>query len=477
MTTSSDKKTATAGRKARILVIDDKEQMCAVLKKFLVGEGYAVETAQSAEQALQIMARAPFDLVLSDVRMPGMSGQQLLDHLRARGDGVAVILMTAFGSIEAAVEALKRGAADYISKPFSMDDVLFKIKRALDERDLRQRVVDLERQVAAHRAARSGELIGNSAAMQRLREIIERVAPLPDTVLITGETGTGKELVARALHEARLRQLGTSERRPFVALDCSAIPESLIEAELFGYERGAFTGASQARPGLFETAAAGTLFLDEVETLTLAVQAKLLRVLQERSVRRLGGRRTLPVAARIIAATNIDLAEAVRQGHFRQDLFYRLAVIPIRVPPLRERREDIPLLIDHLLARRAAERRVPVAKLTPAARQLLLDYDYPGNVRELENIITYVTAFADGAAPLIDVADLPPQVAKRTDQAPATDAPNVPATLDQLERAHILRTLELVGGNQAQAARLLGIDRRTLYNKLRKWQQAERTER
>lgn len=213
-----------------------------------------------------------------------------------------------------------------------------------------------------------------------------------------------------------------------------------------------------------------------METLTLAVQAKLLRVLQERSVRRLGGRRTLPVAARIIAATNIDLAEAVRQGHFRQDLFYRLAVIPIRVPPLRERREDIPLLIDHLLARRAAERRVPVAKLTPAARQLLFDYDYPGNVRELENIITYVTAFADGAAPLIDVANLPPQVAKRADQAPATNAPNFPATLDQLERAHILRTLELVGGNQAQAARLLGIDRRTLYNKLRKWERNCRVE-
>lgn len=387
--------------------------------------------------------------------------------------------MTAFASIEAAVEALKRGAADYISKPFSMDDVLFKIKRALEERDLRRRVADLERQVAAHRAASGGEIIGNSAAMQRLREIIERVAPLPDTVLITGETGTGKELVARALHQARLRQLGPSERRPFVALDCSAIPESLIEAELFGYERGAFTGASQSRPGLFETAEAGTLFLDEVETLTPAVQAKLLRVLQERSVRRLGGRRTLPVAARIIAATNIDLAEAVRQGHFRQDLFYRLAVIPIHVPPLRERREDIPLLIDYMLARRAAERRTPVAQLTPQARQLLLDYNYPGNVRELENIITYVTAFAEatnGAAPLIDVENLPPQLvgAKRTATSLTNDAPEVPATLDQLERAHILRTLEMVGGNQARAARLLGIDRRTLYNKLRKWQKDER---
>lgn len=444
-----------------ILVVDDKEQMREVLRKFLAAEGYKVQTAASATEALTHIESTRFDLILSDIRMPGIDGVELLKRVRARDREAIVILMTAFGSIEAAINAIKLGAADYVSKPFEVEDVLLRIKRALKERGLRRRVAALEKQVAAHEVMQ--RIIGESALVKRLRQVIERIAPLDDTVLVTGETGTGKELVARALHAGSWRA-----KRPFVALDCSAIPESLIESELFGHERGTFTGATEAREGLFESASDGTLFLDEVESLSPPVQTKLLRVLQERVVRRIGGRRDVPFKARVVAATNTDLATEVERERFRRDLYYRLAVIPINVPPLRERREDIPEIIAHLLARRADERGTSLAQLTPEALRLLVAHPWPGNIRELENAIFYATALG---GPVIEIKDLPPTIA---DKSFTPDAPNdfAFAPLAEVERLYVLRTLEAVGGNQVKAAKMLGIDRRTLYSKLRQWDES-----
>src|SRR5215213_1126664 len=347
---------------ARLLIVDDKEQMRDVLQKFLAAEGYRIETAANGKEALEKISKENYNLILTDIKMPGMDGNELLTEILKRDAEAVVILMTAFGSIEAAVSAIKRGAADYISKPFQMDEVLLRISRALKERNLERRVADLEEKIARHDATR--KIIGSSAAIKRLRQIIERFAPLEDTVLITGETGTGKELVARALHEA-----GARKNKPFVALDCSSIPETLIESEFFGHEKGAFTGADRLRQGLFETAADGTLFLDEIESLSPAVQSKLLRVLQEKAFRRVGGRKDLRFSARILSATNQDLEKLIETGAFRRDLYYRFAVLPIIVPPLRERREDIPELVCFLLKNRGNGN----LKISNEAMQILIN--------------------------------------------------------------------------------------------------------
>ena len=439
---------------ATILVVDDKEAMREVLRKFLASENYQVSTAANAREALTLINQHNFDLILSDIKMPGMDGEELLDEILRQNQSANVILMTAFGSIETAVAAIKRGAVDYISKPFEMDEVLLRIGRALKEKILERRVADLESKIEQTRAW--SRIVGQSQPIERLRQIIERVAPLADTVLITGETGTGKELAARALHET-----GTRRERPFVALDCSSMPETLIESELFGHERGTFTGASEARAGLLETAGDGTLFLDEVETLTLAVQAKLLRVLSTKQFRRVGGRRDLNLAARVVAATNQDLPQLVKTGEFRQDLFYRLNVIPLEIPPLRARRDDIHEIASVLLARRARELKRQPFKLTHAALQTLVNHDWPGNVRELENAISYVTALGGET---IDHADLPASIGRALNPHSNDDQPQ---TLADLEKRHILQTLARTNNNRIQTAKLLGIDRRTLYNKLR----------
>jgi two-component system NtrC family response regulator len=446
---------------ASVLIVDDKPQMREVLQKILVAEGYAVETAAGADDALERIDHSAFDIVLTDLRMPGRDGFELLDHIRERAPEIIVILMTAFGSIDTAVEAIKRGAMDYVSKPFETNEVLLRIRRALQERGLIRRVAALERQVSSQEAARA--IIGNSGATERLRRVIQQVAPLDATVLITGETGTGKELVARALHESSPRA-----KRPFIALDCSALPESLVESELFGHERGAFTGAVEMRVGLFEAAEDGTLFLDEVDSLTLSVQAKLLRALQERVVRRLGGKRVVPVRARIVAAANRDLEAMIESGAFRQDLYFRLAAIPIVTPPLRERRDDVPQLIAHFMThlRRSGQ---PLPSFSPEAMERLLAHRWPGNVRELENAVHYILAFGQ---PRITPDDLPAAIANglRGGAGPTTaNRTFSPRSLADVEKEHILRTLSYAEGNQAQAAKLLGIDRRTLYAKLRTW--------
>jgi DNA-binding NtrC family response regulator len=443
---------------ASILVVDDKDQMREVLQKFLTAEGYKVGTAANAAEALGRLEAKSYDLVLSDIKMPGIDGNELLDRVRALDAKTIIILMTAFGSIEAAVSAIRRGAYDYISKPFEMSEIVLRIQRALGNRNLQQRVADLEKQVAEQRADR--KITGQSAAIKRLRQIIERIGPSDDTVLITGETGTGKELVARAIHQRSPRS-----NSPFVALDCSAIPESLIESELFGHEKGTFTGATESRAGLFESAGKGTFFLDEVNSLSPAVQAKFLRVLQERGVRRVGGREDIPVHARIVAATNHDLAAAIKDGRFRRDLYYRLAVIPLAVPPLREHRDDIPELILQLLEIRTRERGGEPPRVTPEAMRILISHDWPGNVRELENAISFATALGNT---VIGVEDLPPTISGKSFERVDTDD-YTPASIEEVVRRHILRTLESVGGNQVRAAKILGIDRRTLYSKLKLW--------
>jgi two-component system, NtrC family, response regulator PilR len=436
---------------ARLLIVDDKAQMREVLQKFLVAEGYAVETAESAEEALDKFTKGSFDLVLSDIRMPLMDGNELLEAiLKIKRDAV-VILMTAFGSIEAAVEAIKQGATDYISKPFQMEEVLLRISRALKEKKLEKRVADLEEQLSQKNSLE--KIVGSSQPMKKLRQIIERIAPLNETVLITGETGTGKELVARALHETSHRNA-----KPFVALDCSSIPETLIESELFGHEKGSFTGANETRKGLFEIAEDGTLFLDEIESLSLAVQTKLLRVLQERSFRRVGGRSDLRFSARVLSATNQDLEKLIETGAFRRDLYYRFAVLPINVPPLRERREDIPELVCFLLKNRGNGN----LKISNEAMQILINHDWQGNVRELENVISYISALGGEFAAAEDLPILSAKIKPKT-----LNQENLP--LAELEKNHILRVFESSGRNRVQTAKLLGIDRRTLYNKLRQF--------
>jgi len=391
--------TTRQNSRAKILIVDDKEQMRDVLRKFLAAEGYAVETAADGKDALRKFAESPFELVLSDIKMPAMDGAELLAEILKINPQAIVILMTAFGSIEAAVEAIRRGAADYVSKPFQMEDVLFRISRALKERRLEKRVAQLETQIKKQTAVQ--KIIGSSPPIKRLKQIIERIAPLDDTVLITGETGTGKELVARALHEASGR-VGKN----FIALDCSSIPETLIEAELFGHEKGTFTGATDTRVGLFELVADGTLFLDEVETLSLAVQAKLLRVLQEKVFRRVGGRVGIEFRARIVAASNRNLTQMIEAEKFRRDLFYRLNVLPIEIPPLRERCEDLSEIVAYLLAKRSRELKTAKFKITSEALEVLARHDWLGNVRELENVVSYVTALGGD---VIDAADLPAQ--------------------------------------------------------------------
>ena len=455
------KRTAEQNLRPKILIVDDKEPMRDVLRKFLVAEGYAVETAADGKAALKKFAENRFELVLSDIKMPAMDGAELLTEILKINPNAIVILMTAFGSIEAAVEAIRRGATDYVSKPFQMEDVLFRVARALKEKHLEKRVAELETQIKKQTAAQ--KIIGGSPAIKRLKQIIERIAPTADTILITGETGTGKELVARALHEASGRN-----QKNFVALDCSSIPETLIEAELFGHEKGTFTGATDTRAGLFETVADGTFFLDEVETLSLAVQAKLLRVLQEKVFRRVGGRAGIEFRARVIAASNQNLPEMIEAKKFRRDLFYRLNVLPVEIPPLRERREDLPEIVAYLLAKRSKELKTAKFKITPEALARLARHDWLGNVRELENVVSYVTALGGNS---IDAADLPVQFqSSRFKVQSSKSGGSVVQTLADIEKNHILQTLGSVNGNRVRAAKVLGIDRRTLYNKLRQYE-------
>lgn len=461
---------------SRVLVVDDEEPMRHMLELLLRRAGFEVRSAGDGEAALAIVGSEPVDVVLSDVRMPKLDGLALAERLSAEHPEVTLVMMSAFGTVELALEAMQRGAYDYISKPFKQDEVILTLRKA-EERlrlrrenaSLRARVAELEGQ---GRIEGFGRMLVHSAAMRQLAKTVRKVAKFETTVLVLGESGVGKELVSRALH-----QLGPRASGPFVAVNCGAIPEGLIESELFGHAKGAFTDASSDKPGLFEAAARGTLFLDEVGELPISTQVKLLRALQEREIRRVGENKDRAIDVRVVAATSRPLEQMVDDGEFRQDLYYRLAVMPLRIPPLRQRREDIPVLTEHFLTAINQRLGTHIAGLDAEALRIMLAYDWPGNVRELENTLEHAAVLAEGQ--LIGPDDLPERLRRR--RAQAADGPtevgfslyfgdddlSVKRAARRLERELILRALEQTGGNRTHAAKLLDLSHRALLYKIR----------
>ncbi len=442
----------------QILIVDDEPEMCSLLSDILKEEGYEVATAASGEKALGKMGENAFVVVITDLNMKGMPGMTLLKEIRRLHPDINVIIMTAFGSVETAIKAMKQGAYDYVMKPVKSDEIVLITEKAVREVQLRREVVSLRR--AVEKEFSFNQILGKSKPMQAVFELIRRITPSPSSVLITGESGTGKELVARAVHYNSPRAQG-----PFIPVNCAAIPENLLESEMFGHMKGSFTDAKSDRKGLFEEAQGGTLFLDEISELPLSLQAKLLRVLQEREIRRVGGTRSIPVDARVIAATNLDLAGEVKAKRFREDLYYRMNVIEVHMPALRERTEDIPLLVLHFVKKYAEPMKKSVAGLTEGALALLMDYNWPGNVRELENVIERGVTLT--RAEKIGSEDLPQAVRGDSgDRHMIEEAAEKTRTLAEVERAYILRVMEKTAGNKYQAAQVLGIDRKTLYRKL-----------
>jgi DNA-binding NtrC family response regulator len=442
----------------RILVVDDEEQMRDLLVKVLERKGYQVSVCGNGVDALAFLEREPADLVVTDVRMPGLSGMEALRAIKELNPDIVVIIMTAFGSIDQAVQAVKDGAYDYINKPFKIDEMLLTIEKALEERRLRHEVSTLRQELRTRYHFEN--LIGKSRAMQEIFGLIEQVAGSRSTVMVYGKSGTGKELVAKAIHYNSPRSA-----RAFVAVNCAAIPAELLESELFGHEKGSFTGAIATKVGKFELATGGSLFLDEVGSMRLDLQAKILRALQEREVERVGGTRTIKIDVRVIAATNRDLKKAVEEGTFREDLYYRLNVVPITLPDLKDRQEDIPLLANHFVQKFAQESNPAIREISKEAMAVLMSHAWPGNVRELENVIERAVTLGHGPAVLS--ADLPPHLAGGAN--PLERALTKDATLEDLERDYIAMILQRTKGHQIRAATILGIDRRTLYRKIRRY--------
>ncbi len=442
---------------ATLLVADDDPGLRESLERTLTREGYRVVLASDGRAALERVQAGGVDLIVTDLRMPGLTGLELLRAAKAIRPDVDVILLTAFGTVEEAVKAMKDGAYDFLTKPFRREQLLKLVDKALERRDLIEQNKALKKQLEDIRA--KGQMIGASPAFRRMLTLVEQIADSSATILIQGESGAGKELVARAIHERSGRRAG-----PFVAVNCAALPETLLESELFGYEKGAFTGAAGRKEGRFELAHGGTLFLDEVADLSLVTQPKILRVLQEGEFERLGGTRTLQVDVRIVAATNQDLAEMVKEKRFREDLYYRLNVITVRVPPLRERHEDIRVLAQHYLRVYAAKNGRKLEGFSNEALERLESYAWPGNVRELENLIERTVLLA--RKDRLDAEDLPEEVAgvKRPPRDAILELVGTP--LDEIERRLLDETLRITGGNKTQAAKLLGIDVRTVARKL-----------
>ncbi len=452
----------------RVLVVDDERTIRHILAVLLGEQGYEVAEAESGEEALAVQPSFQPALVLLDLSLPGIDGLETLRRLRALDPGLDCVIMTAYGSIRSAVEAMKAGALNYLTKPFDNEELLLVLSRAVEVRRLNAEVEALRTELATRYGFH--EIIGISREMQEVFRVMARVAAVDATLLVVGESGTGKELVARAVHRRSKRAAG-----PFVAVNCSAVPVSLFESELFGHEKGAFTDAREARPGRFELAHGGTLFLDEVGDLPTEGQAKLLRAVQEREVTRLGARQPTPVDVRVIAATHRDLEERVRAGAFREDLYWRLAVVTLQLPPLRRRRGDVPLLVDHLLDRFNHELGLAIRGLSPGARRLLAEYDWPGNVRELENTLCRAMVLCEGDT--LGERDLPPRIrgelpeaATRSDLKSLRLADAVSEATGRLERMLILARLAEHQGNRTAAAESLGISRKTLFNKMRQHQ-------
>jgi two-component system response regulator HydG len=434
----------------RVLIVDNDPEMLATLRRHLEGEGLAVAAAPGGREALAAIDGARYDVILTDLIMDDAGGLQVLAAAQARAPATRVLLMTAFGSLETAIEAMRQGAYDYLTKPFKLAEVTHAVRRALDDQRLREENARLRAEV--ERQFGFERVIGKSRAMQAVLEQVRAVADSDASVLLLGESGTGKELVARALHWSSGRRA-----EPFVPVNCAAVPEGLLESELFGHEKGAFTGADRKRAGLFAAAHGGTLFLDEVGDLALATQAKLLRAIQDKAVRPVGGSEDIQLDLRLVTATNRDLAAQVQDGRFREDLYYRLAVIPLRLPALRERPEDTPLLAEHFLQDAAGRLGKRLAGFTPEALAWMQEHRWPGNVRELENVVERAAVLAAG--PTVSLADL------RTEFAVAPAAVSLRPTLEELEREYIRRVLDEVHGDKQAAAKILGVSVRTLQRK------------
>jgi len=437
--------------KANLLIVDDEFIVRDSLGKWFGEEGYSVSVAGSAREALAQMAQRPFDLALLDIKMPGTDGVELQSRMREINPEMAVIMMTGYASVDTAVAALKNGAYDYVSKPFDPEDIAHTVRNALAHKRAEQENVRLRETVAA--VARPQEIVGRSAAIRRVLEAVETVGPSEATALITGESGTGKELVARAIHAASPRRCN-----PLVVIHCGALTETLLESELFGHEKGAFTGAQYRRKGSFEVADGGSVFLDEIGDISLKMQTDLLRVLQEREITRVGGSHPIHVDFRCIAATNKDLETLIEEGKYRCDLFYRLNVFPIHLPPLRERKEDIPLLADYFVRKFSTSMNKRIVRVSPQAMSLLRQCEWRGNVRELENAVERAMVVAQE-----------PELREQDFSLRIPASKQAPRSLEDAERLHILSVLEECGGNQTRAAEILEIDRVTLHNKLKKY--------
>jgi DNA-binding NtrC family response regulator len=443
-----------------ILVAEDEDLMRAILSGLLEGEGYRVALAASAEEALERFTAEDVAVTLTDIRMSGMDGLALLDRVKDIDAEALVVVMTAYSSVDSAVAALRKGAYDYVTKPFVNEDLLQSVRNALRQRELFRENRALRREL--DRRYSFSEIVGTSDALQSVFRLVEKVAATNTNILVQGESGTGKELIARAIHHHSPRA-----ERPFVAVNCGALPESLLESELFGHERGAFTGATSSRPGLLRAAEGGTVFLDEIGEITPAVQVRLLRAVQEHEVLPVGATAPARFDARIICATNRDLEKEVAEGRFREDLFYRLNVIELHLPPLRERREDIPLLVRHFVARTAAEQGQPEKPVARRAMAAMINYAWPGNVRELQNAVERAFTLS---GPEIDAESLPPRVRTAAPDAEALRDPDgLRPTLAEVERRYIFETLASVNQDKARAANVLGIDLSTLYRKLKRY--------
>ena len=444
----------------KVLVIDDDESICEFLSILLRKEGYQVTTVGDGSEGVEWARRENVDVVITDIRLPSISGLEVLSAMGELDPTVPVIMMTAFSSEETAIEAVNKGAFYYLIKQAGKDEIAQVVRKAAEVRHLRAENRLLRRELRRRRDSR--EIVGESAPLRELLELVRRVAPCDSTILLTGESGTGKELIAREIHLRSHRAQG-----PFVSINCGALPENLLESELFGHVKGSFTGAVRDKDGLFHVASGGTFLLDEVAETSPAIQVKLLRVLQEREIIPVGGVKPIPVDVRLIAATNADLEQEVFEGRFRADLFYRLNVIPIMVPPLRERPEDIPMLVESFVARMAEERRIKPKTVAPDAMELLMRYEWPGNVRELENVVERAVILQEGA--LIAPDDLPVKLrSKQTVRSrPLVAAANV--TMEELEKEYMLQVLEQTGWHKKKASSILGIDASTLYRKLQRY--------
>jgi DNA-binding NtrC family response regulator len=442
-----------------ILIVEDEAKMRRLLELNLGEDGFSTLSAGDAESGLKLLRENTINLVVTDLKLPGMNGLEFLHAIKRQNAALPVVVMTAFGSVETAVEAMKAGASDYVLKPFSLGEMRMVIHKELDVHNLREENRSL-REALGKRYSHPN-IIARSAKMQEVLATVDRVAPTNSTVLLGGESGVGKDLIARAIHEKSRRASG-----PFIKINSTAIPENLLESELFGYEKGAFTGANASKPGKFELADKGTLFLDEIGDVPAVTQVKLLRVLQEREFERLGGTRTIKVDVRLIAATNRDLREALEQGTFREDLYYRLNVVPIDIAPLRQRKEDIPDLVNLFISRFAGDSGKPVESITPEAMQILVNYHWPGNVRELQNIIERACALAKGTVLKVDDIHLDVRPARITNGASNFLPEGM--TLEQWEDEMIRESLRRANGNKSQAARLLGLSRNALRYRLSK---------